>query len=214
MWSAISIGIGAMIGAGIFSILGVAGQIAGSAMWVLFVAAGLVAFLSAYSFAKLGVTYPSAGGPAEYLGTRVWGQRRERGLQRPALDELRLRGLVFSWASKAVRLVTLSWPAEWALASLNLPCPAIACQTARLRPCSDYQQRRIASRAVQKSPPWCADRAPRGHLCRNSRRRFPPRGHWVVRTRGALQRTVSLLVVRSLSYTKKSATFFRLSASR
>jgi amino acid transporter len=56
-----------MIGAGIFSILGVAGQIAGSAMWVLFVAAGLVAFLSAYSFAKLGVTYPSAGGPAEYL---------------------------------------------------------------------------------------------------------------------------------------------------
>lgn len=61
MWSAISIGIGAMIGAGIFSILGVAGQIAGSAMWVSFVAAGLVAFLSTDSFAKLGVTYPSAG---------------------------------------------------------------------------------------------------------------------------------------------------------
>lgn len=67
LWSAISIGIGAMIGAGIFSILGVAGQIAGSAIWVSFIAAGLVTFLSTYSFAKLGVKYPSAGGPAEYL---------------------------------------------------------------------------------------------------------------------------------------------------
>jgi amino acid transporter len=67
LWSAISIGFGAMIGAGIFSILGVACQIAGNALYVSFIIAGIVALLSTYSFAKLGAKYPSAGGPAEYL---------------------------------------------------------------------------------------------------------------------------------------------------
>ena len=67
LWSAIAIGIGAMVGAGIFSILGVAAQIAGNAMWISFTIAGAVTLLSTYSFAKLGTTYPSAGGPVEYL---------------------------------------------------------------------------------------------------------------------------------------------------
>jgi len=67
LWAAVSIGIGAMIGAGIFSILGVGGQIAGNALYISFIIGGIVALLSAYSYAKLGVRYPSAGGPAEYL---------------------------------------------------------------------------------------------------------------------------------------------------
>jgi amino acid transporter len=67
LWSAVAIGIGAMIGAGIFSILGVACQISGNALCVSFIIAGIVALLSTYSFAKLGARYPSAGGPAEYL---------------------------------------------------------------------------------------------------------------------------------------------------
>jgi len=67
LWSAVAIGIGAMIGAGIFSILGVGGQIAGNALYISFMIGGIVALLSAYSYAKLGVRYPSAGGPAEYL---------------------------------------------------------------------------------------------------------------------------------------------------
>jgi amino acid transporter len=67
LWSAISIGIGAMIGAGIFSILGVATGIAGHAMYISFIIAGLIALLSTYSFAKLGTRYPSAGGPVEFL---------------------------------------------------------------------------------------------------------------------------------------------------
>ncbi len=66
-WSAISIGIGAMIGAGIFSILGVASNIAGHAMYISFIIAGLIALLSTYSFAKLGSRFPSAGGPVEFL---------------------------------------------------------------------------------------------------------------------------------------------------
>ena len=67
LWSAISIGIGAMIGAGIFSILGVATGIAGHAMYISFIIAGLIALLSTYSFAKLGTRFPSAGGPVEFL---------------------------------------------------------------------------------------------------------------------------------------------------
>ena len=65
--SAISIGIGGMIGAGIFSILGVAAEISGNAMYISFIIAGIVAFLSTYSYAKLGAKYPCAGGPVEFL---------------------------------------------------------------------------------------------------------------------------------------------------
>ena len=65
--SAVSIGVGGMIGAGIFSILGVAGAIAGPAVFLSFLIAGVVAMLCTYSFAKLGVTFPSAGGPVEFL---------------------------------------------------------------------------------------------------------------------------------------------------
>ena len=67
LWSATSIGVGAMVGAGIFSIFGTATQIAGNAVYVSFIIAGLVALLGTYSYAKLGVRYPSAGGPVEFL---------------------------------------------------------------------------------------------------------------------------------------------------
>lgn len=65
--AAMAIGIGGMIGAGIFSILGVVAQAAGTAMWVSFLIGGVVALLSTYSYAKLGVRYPSAGGAVEFL---------------------------------------------------------------------------------------------------------------------------------------------------
>jgi amino acid transporter len=67
LWSAVSIGVGGMIGAGIFSILGVAGQIAGNAVYLAFVIAGGIALFSTYSYAKLGARFPSAGGPVEFL---------------------------------------------------------------------------------------------------------------------------------------------------
>lgn len=67
LFSAISIGVGGMIGAGIFSILGVASQIAGNTVSLSFIVAGAVALLSTYSYAKLGTKYPSAGGPVEFL---------------------------------------------------------------------------------------------------------------------------------------------------
>lgn len=67
LWSAVSIGIGGMIGAGIFSILGVSAQIAGQAMYISFIIAGLIALLCVYSYAKLGSTFPSVWGPVEFL---------------------------------------------------------------------------------------------------------------------------------------------------
>jgi amino acid transporter len=56
-----------MVGAGIFSLLGAAGEVAGSAVWLSFVLAGFVAVLQGYSFAKIGARYPSAGGLLEYV---------------------------------------------------------------------------------------------------------------------------------------------------
>jgi len=67
LWSAISIGVGGMVGAGIFSILGVACQIAGNAVYISFLIAGIIALFSTYSYAKLGTKFPSAGGPVEFL---------------------------------------------------------------------------------------------------------------------------------------------------
>ena len=61
------IGVGAMVGAGIFSLLGAAGEVAGAAVWVSFLLAGTVAILQGYSFAKFGSRYPSAGGMLEYV---------------------------------------------------------------------------------------------------------------------------------------------------
>src|SRR6266566_4453290 len=65
--AAVSIGIGGMVGAGIFSILGVVAHAAGNAMWLAFAIGGVVALLSTYSYAKLGATFPSAGGSVHFL---------------------------------------------------------------------------------------------------------------------------------------------------
>ena len=61
------IGVGSMVGAGIFSLLGAAGAVAGAAVWISFLLAGIVAGLQGYSFAKFGARYPSAGGLLEYV---------------------------------------------------------------------------------------------------------------------------------------------------
>ena len=61
------IGVGAMVGAGIFSLLGTAGEVAGTAVWLSFVLAGIIAALQGYSFGKLGAIFPSGGGLLEYV---------------------------------------------------------------------------------------------------------------------------------------------------
>ena len=61
------LGVGAMVGAGIFALLGEAGAVAGSAVWLSFLLAGIVAGLLGYTVVKLGVRYPSSGGIIAYL---------------------------------------------------------------------------------------------------------------------------------------------------
>src|SRR5437588_5462756 len=65
--AAVSIGIGGMVGAGMFSILGVVAHAAGNAMWLAFAIGGVVALLSTHSYAKVGATFPSAGGAVHFL---------------------------------------------------------------------------------------------------------------------------------------------------
>ena len=67
LWSAVFLGIGSMVGAGIFIVIGQAGAIAGNLVWLSFVFGGVAALLSGYSLAKLAIAYPSRGGIVEYL---------------------------------------------------------------------------------------------------------------------------------------------------
>jgi amino acid transporter len=61
------LGIGSMIGAGIFALLGEAGAVAGAGVWLSFLIGGVVATLLGYVCVRLGTRYPSSGGLITYL---------------------------------------------------------------------------------------------------------------------------------------------------
>ena len=65
--AALSIGVGGMIGAGIFSVLGVVAGISGSALPLSFAIGGVVAGFAAYGYVALGKTFPSVGGAVTFL---------------------------------------------------------------------------------------------------------------------------------------------------
>ncbi len=64
---AIAIGVGGMVGGGIFAVLGVVAVQAHGAAPLAFAIAGSIALLTAYSYAKLSVAYPSRGGTVVFL---------------------------------------------------------------------------------------------------------------------------------------------------
>ena len=72
VWSLLSIGIGGMIGGGIFAVTGLTIDLTRGAAPLAFVVAGVVALLTAYSYWKLTRRYPSAGGTVEFLN-RAYG---------------------------------------------------------------------------------------------------------------------------------------------
>jgi amino acid transporter len=82
-----------MIGAGIFSLLGVAAEVGGQNIYQAFIIASLVALPCAYSYARLGATFPSAGGPVEFL-LQTLGDRTVTG----AINLLLWLGYVFALA--------------------------------------------------------------------------------------------------------------------
>jgi len=67
LFDATSIGIGAIIGAGIFVVLGIAIGYAGPAVIVSMTIAGVVASFTAFSFAEVGSAIPKEGGVYEYV---------------------------------------------------------------------------------------------------------------------------------------------------
>ncbi|WP_457561561.1 APC family permease [Caminibacter pacificus] len=64
---AFSIGVGGMVGGGIFAVLGLTIDLAKGAAPIAFLIAGTIALITAYSYAKLSVKFPSEGGSIEYI---------------------------------------------------------------------------------------------------------------------------------------------------
>jgi amino acid transporter len=67
LWGVVAIGVGGMVGGGIFAVLGLAVQLAHGGTPVAFALAGAVALLTAYAYARLSATYPSRGGTVTFL---------------------------------------------------------------------------------------------------------------------------------------------------
>ncbi len=67
LWEATSIAVGIIIGASIFSILGVGAQIAGKDLPLAFILSSLAAYFVAYNYAKLGSKFISNAGPIEFI---------------------------------------------------------------------------------------------------------------------------------------------------
>jgi L-asparagine transporter-like permease len=66
-WEALTIGVGTMVGAGIFVLPGPAAALAGPAAAVAFVAAGGIAVLTALSASELATAMPASGGPYHFI---------------------------------------------------------------------------------------------------------------------------------------------------
>jgi amino acid transporter len=75
-WEATAIGVGGMVGGGIFAVLGLAVQLTRGGAPLAFTIAGLVALVTSYSYARLCVAYPSQGGTVAFLdrafGPGLW----------------------------------------------------------------------------------------------------------------------------------------------
>ena len=112
---AMAIGIGGMVGGGIFAVLGTAVEIARGATPLAFALAGVIALLTAHSYARLSASCPSAGGTVSFLdrafGVDVWRRSSPSrssspwpgsGPSRPRASR-RTAGPVFR----------RSWPAAW-----------------------------------------------------------------------------------------------------
>ena len=89
LFSAVSIGIGGMVGGAIFAVLGISAGLAGGAMPIAFFAGGLVALSTSYSYAKLSVAFPDRGGTVSFIN-RAFGH----GLFSGGMNNLLLLSLI------------------------------------------------------------------------------------------------------------------------
>jgi len=66
-WSSTSIGVGAMIGAGLFALVGISVDLTGKLAWLSFMIAGIFTLFTTYSVSRLAIRYPSKAGIVKYL---------------------------------------------------------------------------------------------------------------------------------------------------
>ena len=64
---AVAIGIGGMVGGGIFAVLGLAVEFAQGGTPIAFLIAGILAIFTAYSYARLSLFFPNKGGTVHYI---------------------------------------------------------------------------------------------------------------------------------------------------
>jgi basic amino acid/polyamine antiporter, APA family len=119
---AVVIGLGAMIGAGIFAALGPAAQAAGSGLlFGLFVAA-LVAYCNATSSAALASLYPESGGTYVYARKRLnafWGFLAGWGFVVGKLASCAAMALTFAWYAAPALARPLAFAAVVAMTAVN-----------------------------------------------------------------------------------------------
>ncbi|GAA5122939.1 amino acid permease [Luteolibacter yonseiensis] len=76
-WQVLFYGLGSMLGAGIYALVGRAAESLGNAIWLAFLAAMIAALLTGLSYACVGGRYPKAGGAAYVT---------QRALKKPAIS--------------------------------------------------------------------------------------------------------------------------------
>jgi hypothetical protein len=72
-FSTLSIGIGGMVGGGIFAVTGLTIEVTKGTAPVAFVIAGIIALLTSYSYLRLTLAYPGEGGTVEFLNRAFGG---------------------------------------------------------------------------------------------------------------------------------------------
>ena len=65
--SVTALGIGSVVGAGIFALLGQVIMMAGDQTYYAFIIAGVAALFSGYSYSRLAAAYPDSGGLTDYF---------------------------------------------------------------------------------------------------------------------------------------------------
>lgn len=67
LWDVLMFGVGGIVGAGIYAIIGQAAALSGNMLWVSFIVAATVALLTGLSYAEFVSRFPDSGGSFEYI---------------------------------------------------------------------------------------------------------------------------------------------------
>ncbi|MDT0690143.1 APC family permease [Salegentibacter sp. F188] len=67
LWDVLMFGVGGIVGAGIYAIIGQAAALGGNMLWLSFVIAAFVALLTGLSYSEFVSRFPDAGGSFEYI---------------------------------------------------------------------------------------------------------------------------------------------------